>query len=89
MNRLYALYLLHEGFADRAHIRFCLLIVDSVMNLYRTDFAGRGELSARQAHLAKFLRTLQRLADEVRVTISPQNGILTDFPPVRSGCGHQ
>lgn len=45
--------------------RFCLLVVDSCMALYRTDFSGRGELSARQTHLAKFLRTLQRLADEV------------------------
>jgi DNA repair protein RAD51 len=46
--------------------RFALLIVDSCTNLYRTDFSGRGELSARQAHLGKFLRVLQRLADEVR-----------------------
>jgi DNA repair protein RAD51 len=45
--------------------RFSLLIVDSCTSLYRTDFAGRGELSARQTHLAKFLRTLQRLADEL------------------------
>lgn len=46
--------------------RFSLLIVDSCTSLYRTDFSGRGELSARQMHLAKFLRTLMRLADEVR-----------------------
>lgn len=46
-------------------IRFSLLIVDSCTSLYRTDFSGRGELSARQTHLAKFLRTLMRLADEV------------------------
>lgn len=39
--------------------------MDSCTALYRTDYNGRGELSARQAHLAKFLRTLQRLADEV------------------------
>ena len=45
--------------------RFALLIVDSATSLYRTDFSGRGELSARQTHLAKFLRTLMRLADEV------------------------
>ena len=45
--------------------RFSLLIVDSCTSLYRTDFSGRGELSARQMHLAKFLRTLMRLADEV------------------------
>jgi RecA/RadA recombinase len=51
--------------------RFCLLIVDSVTNLYRTDFNGRGELSARQTHLGKFLRTLQRLADEVRQHFPP------------------
>lgn len=41
------------------------MIVDSCTSLYRTDFSGRGELSARQMHLAKFLRTLMRLADEV------------------------
>ena len=46
--------------------RFCLLIVDSCTALYRSDFSGRGELSSRQNHLGKFLRTLQRLADEVR-----------------------
>lgn len=41
------------------------MIVDSATALYRTDYAGRGELSARQVHLAQFLRTLLRLADEV------------------------
>jgi DNA repair protein RAD51 len=45
--------------------RFALLIVDSATSLYRTDYSGRGELSARQMHLAKFLRLLLRLADEV------------------------
>ena len=45
--------------------RFSLLIVDSATALYRTDFSGRGELAERQMHLAKFLRFLQRLADEV------------------------
>ncbi|KEI38704.1 uncharacterized protein L969DRAFT_87939 [Mixia osmundae IAM 14324] len=43
-----------------------LLIVGLLaQSLYRTDFAGRGELSARQTHLARFLRSLLRLADEV------------------------
>lgn len=40
------------------------------MALYRTDYAGRGELAARQGHLAQFLRQLQRLADEVNYLIS-------------------
>lgn len=46
-------------------IRYALLIVDSATALYRTDYSGRGELSARQGHLARFLRMLLRLADEV------------------------
>ncbi|OAD72178.1 hypothetical protein PHYBLDRAFT_159261 [Phycomyces blakesleeanus NRRL 1555(-)] len=45
--------------------RFSLMIVDSLISLYRTEYSGRGELSARQMHLARFIRGLQRLADEV------------------------
>lgn len=52
-------------------IRFALMIVDSSTALYRTDFSGRGELAARQMHLAKFLRNLQRLADEVFICKKP------------------
>ena len=48
--------------------RFCLLIVDSATALFRSDYLGRGELAARQAHLSKFLRGLQRLADEVQLS---------------------
>lgn len=46
------------------------MVVDSATALYRTDFSGRGELSARQMHLAKFLRSLQKLADEVNFDAS-------------------
>lgn len=46
-------------------VRYALLIVDSATALYRTDYSGRGELSARQGHLGRFLRMLLRLADEV------------------------
>ena len=52
-----------------AENRFALLVVDSATALYRTDFSGRGELSARQMHLAKFLRMLQRIADEFGVAV--------------------
>jgi len=47
------------------------MIVDSATALYRTDYSGRGELSARQNHLARFLRMLLRLADEVREWTHP------------------
>ncbi|KAF9616156.1 hypothetical protein IFM89_028622 [Coptis chinensis] len=56
--------LLLEAASMMVETRFALMIVDSATALYRTDFSGRGELSARQMHLAKFLRSLQKLADE-------------------------
>ncbi|KAE9601562.1 putative ATP diphosphatase [Lupinus albus] len=57
--------------------RFALMIVDSATALYRTDFSGRGELSARQMHLAKFLRSLQKLADEFGVAIVITNQVVS------------
>ncbi|PIO41223.1 hypothetical protein AB205_0214970 [Aquarana catesbeiana] len=57
--------LLYQASAMMAESRYALLIVDSATALYRTDYSGRGELSARQMHLARFLRMLLRLADEV------------------------
>lgn len=53
------------------------MIVDSVISLYRTDYSGRGELFARQMHLARFLRNLQRMADEFGVAVVVTNQILT------------
>ncbi|XP_024964049.1 DNA repair protein RAD51 homolog B [Cynara cardunculus var. scolymus] len=55
---------------------FALMIVDSATALYRTDFSGRGELSARQMHLAKFLRSLQKLADEFGVAVVITNQVV-------------
>ncbi|KAI3417065.1 uncharacterized protein J3R85_014809 [Psidium guajava] len=52
--------LLLEAASMMVETRFALMIVDSATALYRTDFSGRGELSARQMHLAKFLRSLQK-----------------------------
>lgn len=59
-------HLLYTAAAMMAESRYSLIIVDSATALYRTDYSGRGELSARQMHLARFLRMLLRLADEVR-----------------------
>lgn len=54
--------LLVEAACMMAEQRFGLVIVDSATGLYRTDYSGRGELSARQMHLAKFMRALSKLA---------------------------
>ncbi|KAG1051013.1 hypothetical protein G6F43_006754 [Rhizopus delemar] len=69
--------LLFQASSMMAETRFSLLIVDSVIALYRTDFAGRGELSLRQMHLGKFLRSLQRIADEFGVAIVITNQMLS------------
>lgn len=59
-----------------AENRFALMVVDSATALYRTDYSGRGELSNRQMHLAKFLRTLQRIADEFGVAVVITNQVV-------------
>ena len=56
--------LLIQAAAMMSESRYALIIIDSATALYRTDYSGRGELSARQMHLARFLRMLLRLADE-------------------------
>ncbi|KAJ7057223.1 DNA recombination and repair protein Rad51 [Mycena amicta] len=45
-----------------------LLIIDSIMALFRTDFSGRGELSERQQKLAQMLSKLSKLSEEYNVS---------------------
>ncbi len=70
------LALLQQAAALMSSSRFSLVVVDSATALYRTDFSGRGELSARQVHLGQFLRGLQRLADEFGVAIVITNQVV-------------
>ncbi|CDJ40865.1 DNA repair protein, putative [Eimeria tenella] len=72
--------------------RFALLVVDSATGLYRSEFVGRGELAARQGHLCRFLRSLQRLADTFGVAVLVSNQVVARvdaFPgsSSSSGCG--
>ncbi|KIO33749.1 hypothetical protein M407DRAFT_177565 [Tulasnella calospora MUT 4182] len=48
-----------------------LIIVDSIMALFRVDYSGRGELSERQQKLAQFLAQLTRMAEEFNVNVFP------------------
>ncbi|XP_060533244.1 DNA repair protein RAD51 homolog 1 [Cylas formicarius] len=68
--------LLIQASAMMAESRYALLVVDSAMALYRTDYSGRSELSARQMHLARFLRMLLRLADEFGVAVVITNQVV-------------
>jgi hypothetical protein len=65
-NSDHQMQLLTQASAMMAESRYALLVVDSATALFRTDYTGRGELSARQMTLGQFLRNLLRIADEVR-----------------------
>jgi DNA repair protein RAD51 len=75
-NAEHQLQLLNLAAQMMSESRFSLLIVDSIMSLYRTDYSGRGELSARQSHVAKYMRTLQRLADEFGIAVVITNQVV-------------
>ena len=59
--------LLEQAAGMMAESRYSLLIVDSVMALFRTDYSGRGQLADRQGSLARFLRRLTNLTEEVGI----------------------
>ncbi|XP_030371395.1 DNA repair protein Rad51 homolog [Scaptodrosophila lebanonensis] len=75
-NTDHQMQLLVLAAAMMADSRYSLLIVDSIMALYRTDYVGRGELAPRQSHLGVFLRSLQRLADEYGVAVVITNQVM-------------
>ena len=59
-----------EGLASNfATNEYRLLIIDSVMALYRTDYSGRGELSERQQVLGSFLRRATQMAEEFNLVV--------------------
>ncbi|KAK3090949.1 hypothetical protein FSP39_016006 [Pinctada imbricata] len=57
---------------------FKLLIVDSIMALFRVDYSGRGELADRQQHLAQMLSRLQKIAEEYNVAVFVTNQMTAD-----------
>lgn len=46
-----------------------LLIIDSIMALFRVDYSGRGELNERQQKLNQFLSKLCHMAEEFNVCV--------------------
>ncbi|KAL0578472.1 hypothetical protein V5O48_003521 [Marasmius crinis-equi] len=57
---------------------FRLLIVDSIMALFRVDFSGRGELGERQQKLAQMLSKLTKLSEEYNIAILLTNQVQSD-----------
>ncbi|XP_069360659.1 DNA repair protein RAD51 homolog 1 isoform X2 [Maniola hyperantus] len=74
--------LLVQACAMMTESRYSLIIVDSATALYRTDYSGRGELNARQLHLARFMRMLLRLADEFGVAVIITNQVVAQVDAV-------
>ncbi|XP_012285420.1 DNA repair protein RAD51 homolog A [Orussus abietinus] len=79
--------LLIEASAMMTESRYALLVVDSATALYRTDYSGRGELAARQTHLARFLRMLLRIADEHGVAVVITNQVVAQVDGAASMFG--
>ena len=75
-NTDHQMELLNQACAMMAESRYALLVVDSATALYRTDYTGRGELAPRQQHMARFLRKLQRLADEFGIAVIITNQVI-------------
>uniref|UniRef100_A0A1B6LH26 Meiotic recombination protein DMC1/LIM15 homolog n=1 Tax=Graphocephala atropunctata TaxID=36148 RepID=A0A1B6LH26_9HEMI len=57
---------------------FKLLVVDSIMALFRVDFSGRGELADRQQKLAQMLSRLQKVSEEYNVAVFITNQMTSD-----------
>nr|AME17182.1 DNA meiotic recombinase 1 transcript variant 1 [Ovis aries] len=57
---------------------FKLLIIDSIMTLFRVDFSGRGESAERQQKLAQMLSRLQKISEEYNVAVFVTNQMTAD-----------
>lgn len=61
-----------------------LIIVDSLMSLFRSEFVGRGALSERQGKVNQHLHKLQMLADKHKLAVYITNQVM-DNPGILFG----
>ncbi|EZG82423.1 meiotic recombination DMC1-like protein [Gregarina niphandrodes] len=57
---------------------FSLMIIDSIMALFRVEFSGRGDLAERQQVLGKALNRLQKIAEQFNVCVLYTNHVMAD-----------
>ena len=69
LNSEHQLELLNTLSKEFASGEYRLLIIDSIMNCFRVDFSGRGELADRQQKLNQFLMKLAHMAEEFNVCV--------------------
>jgi len=53
-----------------------LVVVDSLMSHFRSDYSGRGELAPRQQKLNRHLHALQKVADAFNVAVYVTNQVM-------------
>lgn len=64
-----------EEFIKKGNVR--ILIVDSLMSAFRSDYTGRGTLANRQQKLNRHLHKLQRLADVYNLAVYVTNQVMS------------
>ncbi|KAJ5312951.1 hypothetical protein PENANT_c018G04605 [Penicillium antarcticum] len=69
LNSEHQLELLNTLSREFAGGAFRLLVIDSIMNCFRVDYCGRGELADRQQKLNQFLMKLAHMAEEFNVCV--------------------
>lgn len=68
LNSEHQLELLNTLSREFAGGDYRLLIIDSIMNCFRVDYCGRGELAERQQKLNQFLMKLAHMAEGMTCT---------------------
>jgi len=58
--------------------RFAMVVVDSIMGVFRVDYSGRGELAERQQNLGRVLSKLQKMSEEFNVAVVLTNQVMSD-----------
>lgn len=63
-------------FIEEKKVPIKVIIVDSLMSLFRSEFIGRGTLADRQQKLNKHLHMLQRMADRFNAAVFLTNQVI-------------
>ncbi|RDW62599.1 p-loop containing nucleoside triphosphate hydrolase-9 [Coleophoma crateriformis] len=58
--------------------QYRLLIIDSLISLFKTDYVGRGELQERQSTISLFMRRAAQMADEFNLVVFITNQVMSD-----------
>ncbi|KAJ5096298.1 hypothetical protein NUU61_005654 [Penicillium alfredii] len=78
LNSEHQLELLNTLSREFAAGQYRLLVIDSIMNCFRVDYCGRGELADRQQKLNQFLMKLAHMAEEFNVCVLMTNQVQSD-----------